>query len=329
MKKCIVYPIGDPSKNIGKNSYINDMIDALENKGFNVINKSEFSKYGVISIFKYLFIAEQFIFNWTENIPFRRYGKIQIFFLFILFNLLRFSNKKITFVYHNKYPHNGKNILSELCSLFSVAYATKIISHTNEGVDWIKMKYRFLSKNKILFVNHPVYSSDYVEFDNEEQCLYDYIIWGAISPYKGLSLFLSSLSHNIDFQKKEILICGKAINKGFLDDIINLKTSNITIKEGFISEVDLKNYIGKSRCILFVYSSETVLSSGALIKSLNYNRPIIGPKVGAFKDLENLKLIRCFDNFHDIPKIDLNFNSNERISFIRKNTWNNLINQFV
>jgi len=47
----------------------------------------------------------------------------------------------------------------------------------------------------------------------------------------------------------------------------------------------LQNLIAKSILVLFTFSKVSILSSGILIDSLGYGANIVGPKVGAFKDL--------------------------------------------
>ena len=65
--KYCVYPIGNPNLSFGKNPYVDNLINAISNSHKTVINKSEFTSFGVFSLVKYVFEADAFIFNWLES----------------------------------------------------------------------------------------------------------------------------------------------------------------------------------------------------------------------------------------------------------------------
>ena len=156
-----------------------------------------------------------------------------------------------------------------------------------------------IKNSKVIFVYHPVYSSEIVSCKNNEQ-KYDFIIWGAITPYKGVYEFLEFLKNNPQYNNKRILICGKISSNELFNKLLEFNLDNVKIIDAFINDEKLKKYISISRKILFVYSCESVLSSGSLIKSLNYNKPIIGLSKGAFKDLEEPEIVTGFNAFKDI-----------------------------
>ena len=66
--KYCVYPIGIPNLNIGKNPYIDNLVSAIDNSGKIVINKGEFTTFGIFTLIKYVFVADAFIFNWLESL---------------------------------------------------------------------------------------------------------------------------------------------------------------------------------------------------------------------------------------------------------------------
>ena len=45
--KYCVYPIANPDLNIGKNPYVNNLISATNNYGKEVVNKNEFTSFGI------------------------------------------------------------------------------------------------------------------------------------------------------------------------------------------------------------------------------------------------------------------------------------------
>jgi hypothetical protein len=87
----------------------------------------------------------------------------------------------------------------------------------------------------------------------------------------------------------------------------------------FICDEKLREYICASRYILFTYHASSILSSGALVYSLNFCKPIIAPNVGAFKDITDV--VNCYNSFCDIPQMNVVFNHSALHSYIEKNTW--------
>ena len=90
----------------------------------------------------------------------------------------------------------------------------------------------------------------------------------------------------------------------------------------------MKLFISNSRSILFTYSSDSILSSGALIYSLNFLKQIIGPNVGFFHELK--EIVRCYNNFEEISNIPINEGVDEfKIkSYINKNQWYSFPDKF-
>ena len=327
--KYCVYPIANPDLNIGKNPYVNNLISATNNYGKEVVNKNEFTSFGIFSLTKYLFSSDAFIFNWLESLQNKRYGTLQSCFLPFLLLLLRLLGKKIIVIFHNKFSHNNNSFLSKINVFFSVILASKVVTHAKEGKFYLINKFGRLIKNsKVIFVYHPVYSSEIVSCKNNEQ-KYDFIIWGAITPYKGVYEFLEFLKNNPQYNNKRILICGKISSNELFNKLLEFNLDNVKIIDAFINDEKLKKYISISRKILFVYSCESVLSSGSLIKSLNYNKPIIGPSKGAFKDLEELEIVTCFNAFKDIFNNSSSYRKEEIKNFISINNWNSLIGKIL
>jgi hypothetical protein len=65
----------------------------------------------------------------------------------------------------------------------------------------------------------------------------------------------------------------------------------------FIDNKSLRQTISLSRILLFTYSSESILSSGALAESISYGALVVGPYKAAFKDMADLKYIFSYENF--------------------------------
>ena len=61
------------------------------------------------------------------------------------------------------------------------------------------------------------------------------------------------------------------------------------------------------------------MSSGALIYSLNFNKMIIGPNVGNFRDLPGI--VYCYNKMEEIETIPYADNSASISEFVAVNTW--------
>lgn len=72
-------------------------------------------------------------------------------------------------------------------------------------------------------------------------------------------------------KSKRILIVGRCPESKYAKEIDDaIAESNITFDNRFFSDKELRNSISQSKVILFTCNTESVLSSGALIYSLNF-----------------------------------------------------------
>ena len=78
---------------------------------------------------------------------------------------------------------------------------------------------------------------------------------------------------------------------------------------------------------MFTYKGKSVLSSAALMYSLGHGANIIGPNVGAFRDLKEFNLINTYESYDDLlKKVQINENRvdlNKLNKFIEDNSWKN------
>jgi len=326
MKKVFVYPVGNPEKSNAKNPYIFDMLNSISNHYILVNKPNSYTKYGILSVLLNFRKANTFVFNWTENIPDRKLGYLQVTIFFFLVLLIRIRGKEFIWVLHNKKNHKSDNLLSRICMGLSAYFSTKIVTHSTEGIHYLDNTYGSKIRRKAIYIPHPTNLNEYQKIkkiSKKANPEYDFIIWGSISKYKGILEFMNFISQNRHWQDKKILICGKSSGSGYLERLKKVSTENTTIIEGYIENDFLNELIMNSKSILFVYTQDSVLSSGALIKSLYYKKPIIGPNVGAFKDLMYDKLVMTYDKFNDILQNieDLKIDKNKFESFIYKNSW--------
>lgn len=315
MTKVYIYPTYTPSRDKSGNLYIKYFHDAfLCDENFKVVNR--FWQLGIASLFFNL-DAQIIIVQWVDLIPGKRLGKIQFIFYLILILIARLLRKKIVWILHNKHAHKGKSKLVDFGMKFMAQKASVVIAHSKEGCAFFDSMYPNYA-GKCRYIPHPVYSQNVMPPKKSE---FDYIIWGGIDKRKNIIEFLEFAKSEPFFDGKKILICGYCRDSDYSEKIRRIadEKRNIVFLNKFFSDEELADLISRSSVILFTYNPESMLSSGALIYSLNFCKPIVGPRVGNFSDLEGS--VQCYDSFSDILRIQLWNNKEKNLEYISENTW--------
>lgn len=314
-RKIYIYPTYTPSRDKSGNLYIKYFHDAFKQDGhFRVLNRCW--KIGIASMLFNL-DANVFIVQWVDLIPGKRLGKIQFVLFIFVTTLVKLMGKRLVWVLHNKHAHAGKSWLVDYGMKFMAKKADEVIVHSNEGVVFFNAMYP-AQAGKCHYIAHPVYSK---EMYPSSSIKHDYIIWGNIGRHKNVLEFLRFFNLNSFFNDKTILVCGQCRDNDYdlqIQEEVK-KNPHITYVNRFLPDDELRIYISQARIILFTYNPESVLSSGALIYSLNFCKPIIGPRVGNFADMTGI--VSCYDTFNDIPALELNFSTESVMSYFHDNTW--------
>ena len=307
------------------NPYIDDLINSFS-LYFEFINKDKSSKSGIFDLLKYLRISDFIFFNWIEKLPGNRGGVVQTLFLFLLIPFIKLLRIKIIWTMHNKLSHTDDHLfLKNAVFKKMLKNADLILTHSSEGIHYAK---EILpgSESKVHYLPHPVKDR---KSKKTLKTKYDILIWGTISPYKGIDKFLQYLHQKNLIEKFKVLIIGKSTSESYFKELTKYSSSNILIENKFIEDNDLQTLISESKIILFTYSKSSILSSGVLMDSLGYGANIIGPEVGAFADLAKEDILDSYTNFDElITIIDKqledtaikNRNSNME-QFIEENSW--------
>jgi beta-1,4-mannosyltransferase len=315
--KAYLYPL---SKIKITNPYFDCFMDHLGDR-IEFLNREDLSSIGIMDIFKYLIKIDLVFLNFPEDIIDKRFGIIQfIIFITVIVPFLKITNRRIVWTMHNRRSHYDANyrIKKYLFSLL-IKSSDIIIIHSKAGESIIEAQdKKYLTK--VFLFPHPVV--DMRIPPSEKSSLYDFIIWGAIAPYKGVDAFLKFLHENQVYSKYRILIVGRIKNPELERDILKYLTPNITLIDRFVDDDELKEYILASKTVLFPYNHNSVLSSGALAYSINFKKPIIGPKTAAFLDLAQNGLVYNFEIYDDIFKIDTSeFNVNTFDCYSKQVSW--------
>jgi glycosyltransferase involved in cell wall biosynthesis len=324
--KAYIYP-NSKWKGIN-NPYLENFVHSLRGR-INFVNFENTAKTGLLDIFLYVFKINIIFFNWIEDVPTKKGGTFQWYtFRFIILPLLKIRKVKIVYVLHNNISHY-KEKLKLKNKIFNTFFkhGDVILTHAKEGLHIINSKVKNKSTMGIYYP-HPFNKRE--RYSNPDKEI-DILSWGSISPYKGIHLFLEQVEKDPFMRKLNILICGKFMDKKYEEFVLSKIPENVTLVNRFIPENELNNYLSKSKITLFVYSSDSVLSSGALADSIGYGNIVLGPAKGAFEDLKQFNLTRTFNNVNDlIPSCkrilqDFGHERNKSLAhdFIEKHSWEN------
>jgi len=325
-----MYPIEDPKKSVSKNPYIDKLIDTIELNSCNVVNKDKVSKFGILDLLFYVGKVDTYYLNWVENLPDKRFGWIQAIVFICIFFMLKLFGKKIVWMMHNKLSHSKKGLfLKVVTNYLLVNYSDVVLTHSLDGVRFGNI---LLKKEKIIeFIHHPLENNTKkINYDLDRDI--DILIWGSISPYKGIDTFLEYLQKSEVTSNYNIHIVGKITNNTLAEKLNLSVTNNIVIENDFVSTQRLEELFSRSKMVLFTYAGYSTLSSGALMDTLSYNNYVTGPNVGAFRDLNEEGLIDTFIDFNNlIDKLEnglfhKKLDSQKLDNFIKNNSWENFGN---
>lgn len=293
MKRIYLYPKVYPTEN----PYISNLERSLAGH-FIIVNKDNNNK-GVLDLFRYLFNADIYYFNWIENIPFRKFGKIQVAVFVVFLFLLKVLRKKIIWTLHNKYSHEKANCRwTDFMYSLMFRHSSFILTHSGEGIDFAGEKFpEYVYKVK--YYIHPVTRLYHVS--EEKKTEYDFLIWGTIWPYKGVVEFLRFLKER--GEKPAICLAGICINEEMRKSLSPYLSENIVHIDRFLDFDEIADLAAKSRFTLFTYATGSVLSSGSLMDSVAMGSVVIGPDAGAFRDLSSYGFVRTYRDYGEILEI--------------------------
>lgn len=327
MKNSYIYPLSSRDSNLGLyNPYIDDFIKSLS-KFLNFVNYEQPTKIGIFDILRLIFKLDYIFFNWIEKLPENKGGKIQTMFLIMMLPIFRMFKIKIIWTMHNKLSHSLEHeFWKKVVFKKMLKYSDIILTHSSEGITYGKNIVPGSAK-KINFFHHPLKDRRLSKKLSKE---YDLLVWGTISPYKGIDKFLEYIRQNKLDQKYRILIVGKITSVEYQNKLDQYNSENILIQNRFIEDELLQELIAKSKHVLFTYSQASILSSGVLMDSLGYGANIIGPNTGAFADLAKEKIINAYNDFPEMFKIidEQLMDTSKTIpeeklnKFLADNTWN-------
>lgn len=317
-KTLYLYPFTKATLRQGGNTYIPDVMKYL-GRHFRIVNKQ--TGLGLLDVLLKLPKCDVIYFNWIEDVADKKLGSLQVGLLALILAFSKMSNKKIVWFIHNNLSHRKKNQwLKKRVVALMKHYADVVLSHSKEAkVEGLKQS--------IQVFDHP--SDAYKPLQATTPFAYDLLIWGTVSPYKGVGEFLQFNQRSVALQKYKIMVAGKFASPEYFEAMQKLQTPNVVIENKILSEAELLQFFSESRYVLFTYNATSVLSSAALCKTLSVGKTIIGPKAGAFKELGSKGLIYNYDSFEELECLLDNMEAKETDpayqhnlqEYINKHSW--------
>jgi beta-1,4-mannosyltransferase len=317
-KALFIFPITNETYKQGANTYIKNLIAHLSQE-YTIINKK--TTLGLLDLLSKINKCDVVYFNWIEDVPDRRFGLLQIPVLVLVLFIAKIKKIKIIWFIHNNISHTKTRLrYKKFIVGLMKRHATLILSHSHE----VKLD---IPRFKLHVFHHPIETNGPV--GSGEPYEFDLLIWGTISPYKGISEFLDFVAATPSLKEFNILIAGKFVTDQYYEEVEKKKPENVTIINKMLPEEELKHYFSVSRYVLFTYNSPSVLSSAALCKTLSFEKEVIAPNTGSFKELGKMKLVYNYDSFASLETLlkGLKYGSNKRIdqaalaNYIQTTTW--------
>lgn len=324
-RKAYIYPRTSRSKKITNNPYMNNFIQSIQDD-YDIVNIDKPSDKGIFDLVKYVGKIEYLFLNWIEDLPDKKMGYSQAMFFLMILRIKSLLGIKVVWTIHNKISHFPENLyLKKILFRNLLKRSDLLITHAKEGIAFAESMLPGVSR-RIFYFPHPI-----VPFPRpakQQERKYDILIWGALSPYKGIHTFFEFLQSQQALSRYRIMVIGKASSEEFFNTLKLYQRENITLRNEFVDMDELSQLIQQSAVILFTYSGDSVLSSGALIDSIAHKTMVIGPDVGAFKEMGDLGIIRTYHQFDELHSIMESIKDGkyyidtDRIaSFISAHTW--------
>lgn len=294
-----------------ENPYQKLMIRGLgENQDLAVRNGVKGRFFGILKTA--LFQWPDFIhFDWETSYYFRRNKFLIIlnvpwFFIQILIVKYLFRCR-LVWTPHNVVPHDAKFMKAhKLCRSFFAHEVEWIRLFDADTSDRALRQFNVhRSKFKIVPEGSYVgyYPNDIDSFSARNllgvsQQKKVFLYFGLIKPYKGILELLKSFSLMENHKEYELLIVGKSMDSGYLEELLGNVSEGVRIIEGFVKESEVQNYFNAADIVVLPF--EKIENSGSVILAMGFGKPIIAP----FKGIISKRLCSQVDLLYLTKHID-------------------------
>ncbi len=294
-----------PNKNPG-DYHLTLLERALKEAGVKVVFYSnEKSPFFSIPIFKEVLRSKIRIIHihWIQSLAgFKTKYKLKALIKSILFlidfNLAKFLfHLRIIWTIHNLYSHELFH--PKLEKFVRKHFAKKvdaIIVHCNQAKAEVQKEFA-ITETKIHVLPQGNYTSFYNNSISKQQArqtlkldMEDFVFlhFGRIRPYKGVNNLLRAFQKLNFSDNIKLMIIGKPLNDMIKNNLLEIskKSKNIIFKFEYIPDHKIQIYMNAADILVMPYRE--VLSSGELLVSMGFGKPIIAPKMGCIIDKLNI-----------------------------------------
>jgi glycosyltransferase involved in cell wall biosynthesis len=247
---------------------------------------------------KNLFYAKYIVLNWYENIADSKFftKKILWFLLRLLtIAVLRINKVKIIWTLHNREPHSGHFVrLSKIMMKILANKSDFIIIHSQNSRQVAEnlMKGKIFQE-KIVYVPLPNYCGYYGEMPQSPQIdseKLQILFLGSIQNYKNVEILIEIVK-KLNFKNMCLKIVGKC-EKNYFERLQNLtkNASNIFLKNEFIPDNLIPEYISRCHILIAPYDTKTMLNSSTAILAFSHKRTIISTTIPTLEDINDKSL---------------------------------------
>jgi len=291
-KRIYLYPYTPALVAPHANDYIPQLAKIL-GQDFELVNGV--TTKGLLDLLRHLHKTDLIFFHWIEDLPSRRFIGIQGPLLLLILLLAKVRGVKIAWWIHNNHSHDRRRMWwKKQITRLMVAVSDVIGSHSRE-------QKLYQGRKEVIYFDHPL--APYRPLPHDRRLHSDLLIWGSVSPYKGVTEFVSFAAASPTMHRYQITIAGKISSEAQFRQLQTIRTANIQLHNRKIPDEELEQLYAASRYVLFTYNAPSVLSSAALCHSLSAGCRVIGPRVGAFKELAAKGLIYSYNHFTDLPAL--------------------------
>jgi len=240
-------------------------------------------------------------FSWIKTaLKIRKFNPEKIVFHFvtpftsIMFSVISFISKfkrktKTVLICHNLNPHE-KRFLDKILSKIMFRNTNEFITHSNE--DFFELKKKFKDKKVIKGFSPALNFFNFKTFSkNESKKILGLnkntiLFFGYVREYKGLNYILEAMPLVLKEIDAELVIAGQFCKnkEEYLKKINELEIKkNVKIFDEYIQNEKIGLFFSASDVVVMPYKS---LSNSAILQiALSFNKPVIGTRVGALKEV--------------------------------------------
>lgn len=284
---------------------------------YNVINSLNTpTKSRVISLLVNSLKADIYVLNWLEEVGVAHLPFIQYLLVRLALYIIKRRGARIIWMYHNINSHHGNNKITQKLRFYLLKNSSLIISHSKDGCDNVKAEGGWA-----VYKCHPIKPVKYNKYSLDNKKQYDALIWGEISPYKGIVEFLENVGKG---SGKKIKIIGNCKNDQLRDSIFNMCDDNITFENRRADTSEISRLCKNSKIVIFPYIGESISSSGAFIETIAMDGVPVGPNRGAFKDLKSEGVCYTYNTYDELKILldsNIKIQDEDRKNFIKNNSW--------